>query len=165
MNKTIAYLGLGANVGNREQNIADAVNRLNSDPEITVLRSARFFVSEPFGMIEQKDFLNTAVEIETGYSASGLLDTIKSIEHEMGREQHSEWGPRNIDIDILFYGDNIVVSTDLVIPHPLACERVFVLKPMMELNSTFVHPVFEKSIADIYHERESELNLYHCMER
>ena len=75
-----------------------------------------------------------------------------------------DWGPRNIDIDILFYGDQVIVTSDLVIPHPMVCERIFTLKPMVELAPDLVHPVFSRSLEEIYRERKDVLSLYHWLE-
>ncbi len=110
------------------------------------------------GIIEQDWFLNCVVEIETEIEPKQLLSSFKSIERKLGRAKNVKNGPRIIDIDILFYGNNIVKTKNLVIPHPLLHERLFVLQPMIDLNPDFIHPVLKKSIQELYknHPRQRE---------
>ena len=158
-----AYLGLGSNLGDRNDNLASAIERLRACEGIEVIRIAAFLETEPVGCMPQNDFLNTVAEVRTSLSADELLRCVKGVENAMGRQPGDTWGARNIDIDILFYGDEVVVTSELVIPHPLVCERIFALKPMVELNGDLRHPVFEQRLADIYRERRAELSLYHCV--
>ncbi|MFH1707172.1 MAG: 2-amino-4-hydroxy-6-hydroxymethyldihydropteridine diphosphokinase [Planctomycetota bacterium] len=160
----IAYLGLGSNLGDRPDNIRRAVELLNGREGLKVRRVAEIFASEPVAFMPQDEYLNTVAEVETLLEPEDLLRATQAVERELGRDTKADWGPRTIDIDILFYGDAVIVSTDLVVPHPLVCERIFVLKPMVELAPEFAHPVFGKQLARIFAEREKELNLYHCLE-
>ena len=105
--------------------------------------------TEPWGVKEQPKFINMAVEAETGKTPEELMGIIKKIEAEIGREENIRWGPRLIDIDILFYDDLIVKTHDLEIPHPLIKDREFVLKPLSEIAPDKIHPVLNKSIRDI----------------
>ena len=108
------------------------------------------YLTEPVGNIEQDWFLNCVVEIQTEIEPKHLLSSFKSIERKLGRAKNVKNGPRSIDIDILFYGNNIVNTKNLVIPHPLLHERLFVLQPMIDLNPDFIHPVLKKSIQELY---------------
>ncbi|MBN2461594.1 MAG: 2-amino-4-hydroxy-6-hydroxymethyldihydropteridine diphosphokinase [Candidatus Cloacimonetes bacterium] len=145
----LCYLGIGANLGEREENITQAVQELNNSGEIRVLRQAAIRETLPYGNTNQPMFLNTVTEIETEISAQQLLALCLQIETRMGRRRRQHWEPRIIDIDILFYGDEIIKSDDLVIPHPDLQNRKFVLDSLLELCPHWQHPVLKKSIADI----------------
>ncbi len=165
MNEPVtAYLGFGSNLGEKMENISEAVRRVSEIGGVELLRTAEYLETEPVGCIDQDDFLNTAAEITTTLDPYELLEHLKRIETEMGRVKEQNWGPRVIDIDILFFGKDIIVTEELIVPHPLVCERIFTLKPVAELNADLLHPVFDRKIGDIYEERKSELSLYHCME-
>jgi 2-amino-4-hydroxy-6-hydroxymethyldihydropteridine diphosphokinase len=159
-----AYLGLGSNLGDCADNIRRAVELLNGREGIRVLRVAQVFTSEPVGMTGHAAYINTVAEVQTTLAAEDLLRTTQAVERELGRDTKGDWGPRTIDIDILFYGNEVIVSADLVVPHPLVCERIFALKPMVELAPDMPHPVFGKPLSRIFAEREKELSLYHCLE-
>lgn len=146
------YLGLGTNLGNKEENIALAVEYIKK--QIGNIRSqSAFYVSEPFGFEFDNLFLNCAVEISTTLLPHELLATTQLIEKEMGRLIKSNskgYSDRIIDIDILLYNKLIINNPpELVIPHPLMQERHFVLKPLSEIAPTFVHPVLNKTIAQL----------------
>lgn len=157
------FLGLGSNMGDREKNIRLAVENIAA-AGAEIKQTASLLETEAVGGAEQNDFLNTAVRVSAEYAPHKLLEAVKSVEFAMGREESWDWGPRNIDIDILFYGDRVIVTPDLVIPHPLVCERIFTLKPMVELAPDLVHPVFNRKLCDIYRERRDVLSLYHWVE-
>jgi 2-amino-4-hydroxy-6-hydroxymethyldihydropteridine diphosphokinase len=131
---TRAYLGLGANLGDRLENLQRAVALLADCDGIEVLRSSRVYETEPLGGPPQPKFLNAVVEIDTKLQPRKLLDRCRAVEEELGRERRERWGPRTIDIDILTFGRREVNEPDLVIPHPRMHERGFVLAPLMELN-------------------------------
>src|SRR3989339_1697139 len=124
------YLGLGSNVGDREEYIEQALFLLEKNPSITVTRRSTNYETEPEGGGDQPPFINAAVEIKTTLSAQKLLEICQEIETALGRERETEWGPRTMDIDILLYSDQIISDEKLQIPHPLMHERLFVLKPM-----------------------------------
>jgi 2-amino-4-hydroxy-6-hydroxymethyldihydropteridine diphosphokinase len=144
----MAYLGLGSNVGNKEEHIKKALTSLSNI--CYVRRTSHLYLTEPVDYTEQDWFLNCVVEIETDVESKKLLSCIKSIERNLGRTTTVKKGPRIIDIDILFYGDQVIKTKDLVIPHPLLQERLFVLRPMMDINPDFIHPVLKKSIREFY---------------
>jgi 2-amino-4-hydroxy-6-hydroxymethyldihydropteridine diphosphokinase len=153
----IAYLGLGSNVGDREEYIEQACFLLSKKKGIDVLRRSSNYETEAEGKEDQPPFLNAAVMIKTTLTPQRLLGVISEIENTLGREREVEWGPRTIDIDILLLGEQIISEDDLQVPHPLMHERMFVLEPLKEIAPRVVHPVLEKSIVDLFEERKSEL--------
>jgi len=147
----MVFLGLGSNIGDKEEHIRKALTSLSNI--CNVRRTSNLYLTEPVGYTEQDWFLNCVVEVETDVDPKKLLSSIKSIERKLGRKKTVKNGPRIIDIDILFYGVCVVNSKNLVIPHPLLQERLFVLQPMMDLNPGFVHPVLKKTIYELYVDR------------
>ena len=150
------YLGLGSNVGDREEYIEQALFLLEKNPSITVTRRSTNYETEPEGGGDQPPFINAAVEIKTTLSAQKLLEICQEIETALGRERETEWGPRTMDIDILLYSDQIISDEKLQIPHPLMHERLFVLKPMREIAPHVMHPVLEKTMESLFDERKAE---------
>jgi 2-amino-4-hydroxy-6-hydroxymethyldihydropteridine diphosphokinase len=130
---TIAYLGLGSNVGDREARLAEARRRLG-ERGVRLLRESAVRETEPFGVPDQPRFLNQVVEVEWDGSPRELLAAAKAIEAAIGRTPTYRWGPREIDVDLLLFGDVSVTEPDLVIPHPGMWERDFVLRPLGELR-------------------------------
>lgn len=141
-----AYLGLGTNMGDKEEQIKQAVDCLAIEPEIKVLRRANLYITAPVGYTDQDWFLNTVVEIETTLSPEELLKAINSIELKQSRVRLVRWGPRTLDIDILLYGTERVVLPHLEIPHTRLAERAFVLYPLSELIPDYVHPVLGRTV-------------------
>jgi 2-amino-4-hydroxy-6-hydroxymethyldihydropteridine diphosphokinase len=145
-----AFLGLGANIGNREANLRLALRWLAR--ECAVVAVSSLYRSEAVvleGAPSGPDYLNAACEIETALAPEELLRFVKEIEHEIGRRPAERWAPRVIDIDILLCGDTVITSTDLTIPHPLLAERNFVLVPLAELAPGAAHPVLGKTIGEL----------------
>ncbi len=149
----IVYLGLGSNIGDKISYIQQAHKLLNDTPDITVTNSSSLYETEPCGVKEQDWFVNAALEVETTLSPEVLLYECQRIEKLLGRIRDSEtfrWGPRTIDIDILFY-DKLILATDLLqIPHPRLDKRAFMLVPLLELDPDFIHPIIKKSVLDIH---------------
>lgn len=150
------YLGLGSNVGDREEYIEQAIFLLEKNPNIQVSKRSSNYETEAEGGTDQPPFMNAAVAIITKLPPEKLLEVCQEIETALGRDRETEWGPRTIDIDILLYDDQIVSDDKLQIPHPLMHERMFVLKPLKEIAPHAIHPVLEKSIEDLYEERKAE---------
>jgi 2-amino-4-hydroxy-6-hydroxymethyldihydropteridine diphosphokinase len=153
----IAYLGLGSNVGDREEYIEQAIFLLSKTPGIKMRKKSANYETEPEGNSDQPQFLNAAVEIQTMMDPYKLLTVLHETENALGREREVEWGPRTIDLDILLYDGQIVSDDKLQIPHPLLHERLFVLKPLSEIAPNALHPALEKTIMDIYEERKNEI--------
>ncbi|MDP3739545.1 MAG: 2-amino-4-hydroxy-6-hydroxymethyldihydropteridine diphosphokinase [Hyphomonadaceae bacterium] len=126
-------IGLGSNLDDRCGNIIAALKALNSIPSIMVTRVSSIYATPPWGVEDQPEFLNAAALIRTSLSPSMLLDTCKAIERSLGRALGRRWGPREIDIDLLFFGDLQISSDDLVLPHLNLFERLFVLIPLNEI--------------------------------
>lgn len=141
------YLGLGSNMLDRVGMIARAVTCLGSHGDIVVRRISDMYLTKPWGYEDQDDFVNAVAQVDTHLSPRDLLDEVRSIESKIGRRRRQRWGPREIDIDILLYGDRVVVEDDLRIPHPHICERGFVLAPLVEMAPDLVHPETGRRVA------------------
>lgn len=137
------FIGVGSNMGDREDNIRLAVKSLSLHGKIKVMSS--LYETEPEGYEKQPYFLNCVVSIDTDITAHVLLQNLKDIEKKAGRKSSFRNAPRTLDLDILFYGDSIVNTQDLVIPHPRLPERSFVLVPLVEIAPSFMHPVLHKT--------------------
>ena len=131
---TRAYLGLGANLGDRLESLRRAVALLGGRG-VRVLRSSRVYETDPVGGPDQPDFLNAVVEVEAPGSARELLEACLAVEEEMGRVRAERWGPRPIDVDVLTFGDEEHDEPGLQVPHPRMYERAFVLVPLLELEA------------------------------
>ncbi|MBQ3515171.1 MAG: 2-amino-4-hydroxy-6-hydroxymethyldihydropteridine diphosphokinase [Lachnospiraceae bacterium] len=149
---TEAFLSIGSNIGDKEKYLNEAVTGLSKDIYTKVLKVSSFITTKPYGEVEQDDFLNAAVQIKTLRSPKELLELSHELEQKAKRERKVHWGPRTLDVDIVFYGKDIVEDEDLVIPHIDMENREFVLKPMMELCPYFVHPLLNKRICTLYQE-------------
>jgi 2-amino-4-hydroxy-6-hydroxymethyldihydropteridine diphosphokinase len=143
------YIGIGSNLGEREENCERAI-RLLIKNGITVTKRSSMIETEPWGMKEQPKFINMAVEIQTSLKPDELLHLLKNIEGEAGRSATTRWGPRIIDLDILLYNDLIMKTPELEIPHSGIKEREFVLKPLAEIAPDKVHPVLKKTIKELF---------------
>jgi 2-amino-4-hydroxy-6-hydroxymethyldihydropteridine diphosphokinase len=130
-----AYLGLGANLGDRLANLQRAVDLLTGAPGVTVVRSSRVYETEPVGGPRQPDFLNAVLEVRTDLSPQDLLRACLDVEATMGRVRTERWGPRPIDVDVLTFDDRTIDEPGLVVPHPRMHERGFVLVPLAELTA------------------------------
>jgi len=147
----LVYLGLGTNIGNKRKNMVTAAALL-AERAGDVLSLSSFYETEPWGFASENTFLNAALELETDCSPMELLRLTQQIEREMGRTQKSDgsYHDRIIDIDILLYGNEVVHHGDLVVPHPLMQQRLFVMQPLAEIAPSLVHPVLQKSMYDLY---------------
>lgn len=144
----IVYISIGSNLGDREKNCAEAVRLLHLN-NVHVKKQSRMYETEPWGMKDQPKFINMAIEAETDKKPEELLGVLKEIEKKIGRAETTKWGPRVIDLDILFYDDIILKTDNLEIPHPLLHEREFVLKPLCEIAPDKKHPVTGKTVKEM----------------
>jgi 2-amino-4-hydroxy-6-hydroxymethyldihydropteridine diphosphokinase len=143
----LVYLSLGSNVGDRTANLQTAIARLSSLGKVVAVSS--FYETEPVGFAAQPWFLNCAVKLDTEKTPEELLAGILGLEQEMGRRRVQKNGPRTIDIDILLFGDSIIKTKGLIIPHPAMHQRRFVLEPMAEIAPDVLHPVLKRSIREL----------------
>ena len=144
----IVYLGLGSNVGDREGNLHQALDQLQSR-DLRLRRSSSLYETEPMGLRDQRWFLNQVAMFETELFPLQLLQRIHRIERSLGRRRVVLNGPRTIDIDILLYGNTVMKTADLEIPHPRYSERRFVLEPLAELDATLRDPVTHRTVAEM----------------
>jgi 2-amino-4-hydroxy-6-hydroxymethyldihydropteridine diphosphokinase len=142
-----AYLSLGSNLGDREGHLRDAIFRLGSEGRVTAVSS--FYETEPVEVTAQPCFLNCAVALETPKTAEVLMTSILRIEQGMGRKREQKKGPRTIDIDILLFGQAVIATPRLTVPHPAMQERRFVLEPLAEIRPEALHPQFNKTVLEL----------------
>lgn len=146
---TTAVLSIGSNLGNTFEHLQTAVTKISSHPKITNVRTSSLYKTAPVGGVEQDDFLNAVVEMETELSAPQLLEFAQQLENEAARVREVRWGPRTLDVDILTYGLEISATEALTIPHPRIAERAFVIVPWFELNPDAQIPAVG-SLKDVY---------------
>jgi 2-amino-4-hydroxy-6-hydroxymethyldihydropteridine diphosphokinase len=144
---SLVYIGLGSNIGDREEQVLRAVHELRAFSRVKKISTLR--ETEPVGNTDQPKFINAVVEIETDYSPSELLQELLQVEEKMGRVRETKGGPRTIDLDILAYGNEIVNEQGLRIPHARMHERLFALEPMAELAPNWSHPALGKNISEL----------------
>lgn len=145
----ISYLSLGSNMGNKKENLEKAIEKISELEDVFVISEAVIIETEPFGYTEQDNFLNTCIGIKTLLTARELLEKLLKIELDMGRERKIKWGPRIIDLDIIFFNKDIFEEDDLIIPHPYMEYREFVLNPLNEIAANFVHPLLLKRVSTL----------------
>ncbi|MGH7215435.1 MAG: 2-amino-4-hydroxy-6-hydroxymethyldihydropteridine diphosphokinase [Tepidisphaeraceae bacterium] len=142
-----AHIALGSNLGNRDAHLRGALSKLRETEGVRVVRVSSFFENPAVGMSEgSPPFLNAAAELETTLGSHALLHRLLAIEKELGRERRKKWEPRPIDLDLLLYGDHILSSDELVVPHPLMHERRFVLQPLAEIAPDAIHPTLQMGV-------------------
>lgn len=141
------YLGLGTNLGDRAANLQAAVAGLSARMVITAV--SPIYQTPPWGVTDQPNFLNVCLAAQTDLSPDELLAFLKNLETELGRQPTKRWGPRLIDIDILFYANQLIETENMIVPHPRLAERAFVLRPLADIAPNFVHPALGETIADL----------------
>lgn len=155
---TKVYLLVGSNLGDREGFISKA--RISIEDKIgKITNSSKIYETAPWGERDQDDFLNQALQVETKLKPKKVLEKIAEIEKYLEREETYKWGPREIDIDILFYGDELISEIDLTIPHPFIHERKFTLIPLSEIAPDLYHPIMGTTVLELLLECEDELEV------
>ncbi len=142
-----AFIALGANLGEPLKQLDSAVESLNKQQGVTCIAMSKVYVSKPWGNTDQPDFTNAVLEIHTSLSAEQLLDVLQKIELEHGRERKEHWGARTLDLDIILFGDEIINTERLIVPHPRAIEREFVIQPLADLDETLA--IGQHSVSDL----------------
>ncbi|UBH13055.1 2-amino-4-hydroxy-6-hydroxymethyldihydropteridine diphosphokinase [Macrococcus armenti] len=143
------YISFGSNIGDREQQINEALNKLQQVCDTELVTVSSLYETAPVGGVIQDDFLNGAAIVETSLTPIDFLNEIQRIELELGRERKVHWGPRTIDLDVLLMDDYIIEHERLNVPHPYMHERSFVLIPLAEIAPEAVHPILNKSIKEL----------------
>ena len=144
------YLGLGSNLGNKQNYITKAIKLVSELENVEITKTSSMIITAPYGKTDQPDFLNCVIEIDTDLLPEELLRKCLDIENQLGRIRNEKWGPRTIDIDLLFYEDKIINTELLILPHPQLHKREFVLTSLNELCPDLIHPVLNKKIKDIF---------------
>ena len=147
--QSCVFIGLGSNQGERHKWLAAACERLQSSAEIKLLKASSLYETEPHGLLEQPSFLNQVVEIATTLSPQDLLECLLNIEKDLGRVRTQRWGPRNIDLDLLAFGEREISSATLRLPHPEIPHRRFVLEPWHEIAPEFKMPLRQMSVTEL----------------
>lgn len=145
----IAYIGIGSNIGDKVHQCERAISEILKVDHHTLLAKSSLFKTQPIGYTAQDWFVNGAIKIETDLEAPELLRTLKAIESQLGRMEAFRWGPRAIDLDILFFDDIEIHTEELQIPHPFIQNRQFVLIPLVEIDRNLIHPVLKKTVQEL----------------
>lgn len=143
------YIAAGSNLGNKEETLKEAIDKIYKRKDCVVTKVSNFYTTDPVGYEDQDQFVNCVFEIDTLQTPSELMDTLLEVEKDFKRERIIRWGPRTLDLDIIFYDDIISYDEHILIPHPRAHERQFVMKPMCDINPYYVHPIYRKRVMDI----------------
>ena len=146
----ITYIGIGSNQGNKYENCVLAIESICSHKKNNLLKQSSLYLTEPWGYKEQDDFINAVIKIETSLSPLNLLSILQGVERKLGKKKNGKWGPRTIDLDILFYNNQTLESPQLTIPHPLLHQRGFVLIPLKEIDHHLKHPVFNQTVSQLF---------------
>ncbi len=144
-----AYVAFGSNIGEKENYIKRALEKIE-EREIKIIKVSPIYETEPYGVLDQDSFLNGVVKIETNLTPENLIKELLLIEKQLDRVRERRWGPRTIDLDIIFYDDLIINRNNLIIPHKDMENREFVLKPLCDIDENFIHPVLKKSVKQLY---------------
>ena len=156
MEGTVAYIGIGSNLGRKVLNCKHSVTRIGRVPGCEVTARSDLFKTEPEGVTGQQWYANCVAEVKTDLTPSELLDSLMAIELEMGRVRTEKWESRIIDLDILLFGKQVIDCAHLVVPHPLLHTRRFVLEPLVQLAPDLVHPVLNVTIRRLLNELPKE---------
>jgi len=145
----IVYIGIGSNQGDKHKNCTVAIEAMCTSESIRLLEQSSFYLTEPWGFKKQDDFINLVIKIDTSLAPLELFSFLQEVEKKLGKKENGKWGPRTIDLDILFYNKQTLESPQLTIPHPLLHQRGFVLIPLQEIDPHLAHPVFNRTISQL----------------
>jgi 2-amino-4-hydroxy-6-hydroxymethyldihydropteridine diphosphokinase len=152
----IAYIGIGSNVGDKVKNCLEAIERIVVADQNELIGRSSLYRTDPWGNENQDWFVNAAIVIRTSLDPEGLLEHLRKVEEQLQKKKEERWGPRNIDLDILFFNNEILETPALTIPHPFLHLRRFVLVPLQEICPNFIHPQLGLSITELLERSEDE---------
>ena len=147
--RTVAYIGMGSNMGDKKAYLDYAVKSINDSKYCSVTYVSEYIETEPIGFTEQDRFLNACAEVETVLPARELLNLLNKIESDAGRTREIHWGPRTLDLDILLYGNDVILDKDLIVPHKEMAKREFVLRPLCEIAPNAFHPLKNAFVSEL----------------
>ena len=145
----IAYIGIGSNVGDKARQCERGISEILKLDRHRLLARSSLYKTQPIGYTKQDWFINLVIKVETEMDAPALLCSLKEIETRLGRVKTLRWGPRAIDLDILFFNDHQIQTDELTVPHPLIQDRQFVLVPLAEIDPSLIHPILKKTIQQL----------------
>ena len=152
----LAYIGIGSNLGDKARNCREAIERIGAAEENKLVGRSSLYRTEPWGNEEQDWFVNAVIAIRTSFDPDGLLQHLKNVEEQLEKKKEERWGPRNIDLDILFFNDEILKTPGLTVPHPFLHLRRFVLVPLQEICPDFIHPQLKLSVRELLERTNDE---------
>ena len=159
--ETNIFLSLGSNQGDSQKILPEAIRMIGSQAG-TVVKVSSVYRTAAWGKADQPDFLNQVIQVQSSLMPAELMDAMLGIEQSLGRHRTEKWAPRTIDIDLLFYGDNVTTSPSLTLPHPHLQNRNFVLIPLDEIAPDFIHPVLKKTVRTLLAACEDTLPVIRC---
>lgn len=148
----LAYIGIGSNLGDKLANCRQAIQAIATEKGNELIACSSFYYTEPVGKKDQNWFVNAVIAVETSFPPRQLMEFLMSVERRMGRERKERWGPRIIDLDLLFYGNLIWQEEGLFIPHPEIAKRRFVLRPLKDIAPHLIHPLLGKTVTELLEE-------------
>jgi dihydroneopterin aldolase/2-amino-4-hydroxy-6-hydroxymethyldihydropteridine diphosphokinase len=154
--KHITYIAMGSNAGDKRLQCEKAISEILKIDRHRLLAQSSFYKTQPLGYASQDWFVNGVIKIETDLQAHELLRSLRALESRLGRLETFRWGPRTIDLDLLFFDDEQIHSEELVIPHPRLHERQFVLTPLAEIDPYLVHPVLKKTVQELLNDLKED---------
>jgi 2-amino-4-hydroxy-6-hydroxymethyldihydropteridine diphosphokinase len=152
----IAYIGVGSNLGDKVHQCEQGLREILRVDRHRLLARSSFYKTQPLGVLDQDWFVNAAIKIETDLDPDALLRSLREIESRLGRRETFRWGPRAIDLDILFFDEETIQTEELIIPHPRLQERQFVLIPLVEIDPHLIHPVLQKTVLQLLENLEDD---------